>query len=202
MYVARDGSYILNDSIQDIDNNGEISVNPDMFECDSLMTPVIALLNKKGYKTEYCCQGHIMTHYPLEFDVFKGDTYELQTLRNFSVPYISFEKGVPSDNFLKPDFPYDSWYFEAKSTSFGRNKVTIDIKEADFFNLKSCDSFIIRARAEKFDNAIKKFGESYNDLNFYQDILTIINKLYEFVKKLPDINTQNSEHIKFCKIVI
>ena len=30
----------------------------DYFECDDLIAPAISLLNKKGYKTEFCCSGH------------------------------------------------------------------------------------------------------------------------------------------------
>lgn len=29
------------------------------FECDDNMAPIISILNKKGYKTAYCCEGHI-----------------------------------------------------------------------------------------------------------------------------------------------
>lgn len=28
------------------------------FECDDLIAPAISLLNKKGYKTVFCCSGH------------------------------------------------------------------------------------------------------------------------------------------------
>ena len=30
----------------------------DYFECDDLIAPAISLLNKKGYRTEFCCSGH------------------------------------------------------------------------------------------------------------------------------------------------
>ena len=33
------------------------------FECDELIAPVIELLNKKGYKTKFCCAGHPYPHY-------------------------------------------------------------------------------------------------------------------------------------------
>ena len=30
----------------------------DYFECDDLIAPAISLLNRKGYKTTFCCSGH------------------------------------------------------------------------------------------------------------------------------------------------
>lgn len=30
----------------------------DYFECDDLIAPAISLLNKKGYKTKFCCSAH------------------------------------------------------------------------------------------------------------------------------------------------
>lgn len=31
----------------------------DWYECDELMVPIITKLNIKGWKTKYCCSGHI-----------------------------------------------------------------------------------------------------------------------------------------------
>ncbi len=31
----------------------------DYFECDEFIAPIISLLNKKGYKTKFCCEGHL-----------------------------------------------------------------------------------------------------------------------------------------------
>ena len=33
--------------------------NGEMFECDEEMAIPIAILNKKGYTTRYCCSGHL-----------------------------------------------------------------------------------------------------------------------------------------------
>ena len=30
----------------------------DYFECDDMIAPTISLLNRKGYKTCFCCGGH------------------------------------------------------------------------------------------------------------------------------------------------
>lgn len=39
-------------------NSKTYELDKDIFEVDELMTDSIILLNKKGYKTENCCQGH------------------------------------------------------------------------------------------------------------------------------------------------
>lgn len=47
--------------ISTIDENGNYS-SLDMIELDDLMITPILLLNKKGYKTEWCCSGHVYEH--------------------------------------------------------------------------------------------------------------------------------------------
>jgi hypothetical protein len=32
------------------------------FVCDEWIAPIIQILNKKGYKTKYCCSGHLTSH--------------------------------------------------------------------------------------------------------------------------------------------
>lgn len=47
--------------ISTIDENGNYS-SLDMIVLDDLMITPILLLNKKGYKTEWCCSGHVYEH--------------------------------------------------------------------------------------------------------------------------------------------
>jgi hypothetical protein len=34
--------------------------NKKLFDCDEYMIPTIKILNEKGYKTQFCCSGHII----------------------------------------------------------------------------------------------------------------------------------------------
>ena len=43
------------------------------FEVDELIAPIIALLNRKGYKTEYSCAGH--PYYDEDCDIMWLDSY-------------------------------------------------------------------------------------------------------------------------------
>ena len=52
-----------------------IDINPDdYFECDEEIAPIICLLNKKGYRTKYCCQGHLYDS--INAAVFKIDNID------------------------------------------------------------------------------------------------------------------------------
>lgn len=62
--------------------------NDDYFECDDLIAPAIALLNKKGYKTTFCCSGH---PYPY-IDSVLCDTLEIT--ENYDVLEIKLAEEV------------------------------------------------------------------------------------------------------------
>ena len=37
----------------------DIRIKSSLFEVDELIAPIISTLNKKGYKTSFCCSGHL-----------------------------------------------------------------------------------------------------------------------------------------------
>ena len=58
-----------------------------MVEIDKLMVPVITELNRKGWYTDFCCEGHIGPSYL--GDTFQ-DALDDETIDD-SFPYISFD---------------------------------------------------------------------------------------------------------------
>jgi len=46
------------------------------FECDDLIAPIIAMLNRKGYKTMACCAGHPYTGKDYVYSVYEGKEFE------------------------------------------------------------------------------------------------------------------------------
>ena len=45
----------------------------DYFECDEFIAPIISLLNKKGYRTKFCCEGHLYDDELVSEHTFKDD---------------------------------------------------------------------------------------------------------------------------------
>ncbi len=106
----------------------------DYFECDEFIAPIISLLNKKGYKTKFCCEGHLyddaftsqfaplednevpnennilgyISHEPINDENWK---YQVHIRRSELNGYITFESYVNIERFLDtfPEtnvFPY------------------------------------------------------------------------------------------------
>ena len=55
-------------NIFSISPNGNKSFDEACFQVDTLMTPIIAIMLKKGYKTKACCAGHVSTAYCPNYD--------------------------------------------------------------------------------------------------------------------------------------
>lgn len=57
------------------------------FECDDMIAPAISLLNKKGYKTTFCCSGHpfagideaLHMEYPTEEEIKELNIYRIES---------------------------------------------------------------------------------------------------------------------------
>ena len=61
-----------------------------LFETDELFAPIISILNKKGYKTKFCCSGHIKP----ESDIIYCPTYT-KIHKNYDIDsYIVFEEDI------------------------------------------------------------------------------------------------------------
>lgn len=70
--------------------------NKKSFECDELMVHIIKSLNLKGYKTEYCCSGHV---YSENYDTSYIGTY---ILFNKLYKFKSIPKGFIQEDEDKP----------------------------------------------------------------------------------------------------
>lgn len=65
------------------------NIDEPVFKCDELLAPTIQLLNMLGYKTTYCCSGHLAD---IEFD--KNILKDHPDFRYHGECYIAFEKSV------------------------------------------------------------------------------------------------------------
>lgn len=95
----------------------------DFFEVDELIAPTIAILNKKNYKTAFCCSGHIFKSLVgltvtagfkgeiegIKIDSNEGDDdIEIDMVQDISDVYICFEK-IHDFESLPSGFYYDDY---------------------------------------------------------------------------------------------
>lgn len=86
------------DEIEFIETSGikcmDKNCGGELFEVDELFAPIISLLNKKGYKTLFCCSGHIKS----ESDVLYCEKYTKYHKSISIESYIMFEQGIVLPN--------------------------------------------------------------------------------------------------------
>ena len=81
------------------------------FEVDTLVSPVISMLIKKGYMTRACCSGHVSDTFVNNFNECIDDVNSEYGFEKFDMvnnPYIAFERGV--EPYMK-NLPYQ-WKWE------------------------------------------------------------------------------------------
>ena len=69
----------------------------EVIEVDELFIPVITELNNKGYKTRYCCSGHLVEN-PSSYIYFEDDA---------TLPYLP--KGYLYDQDMYPHVDWNKW---------------------------------------------------------------------------------------------
>ena len=148
------------------------------FECDDLIAPAISLLNKKGYKTEFCCSGHPYS----VIDSMAASAYPSEKdIENIGIISI-----VPSEN--TKDIP--DW---------------VDKKEYSYYitfynSYPDCGFYVTFKEDYEFNNLpkgayIHEEGGIYwnidepstNDFNMVTRIYEFNKAFYEWVEKLPSL---------------
>jgi len=71
-----------------------------LVQIDEMMLPTISLLNKKGYRTRFCCSGHVYDDFIHPFLLFQT--------------YVIFEKNIMLPS-IPNDFRYDGNYEDGRS---------------------------------------------------------------------------------------
>lgn len=145
----------------------------DFFEIDELIIPLIKICNQKGYKTRYCCAGHIPHHELSEGKYYKQNTTD--------IPYIMFDKPYLFTNLpsmwhsempsINKDGPYVILRYNHKPNEFYSKQAKSSKNMELYVNIvkgiqELCRYFEKLPDASKMEVAseewIKAYGESYN----------------------------------------
>lgn len=182
------------------------------FECDDLIAPVISLLNKKGYKTKFCCAGHPYSHYTeMYLLVYEGEQGGILSITgpisNLDPKCIRFLKEVSQDEIpeehqffpeeIDESKPHKFYYVETAGFIYG-NVAYISF-EKDYFIEEDLPLGWSLFEEELFDkddsssskNIIQFDFSSYKDFYyFYIQQIAVFMDLYNWVKTLPQIDNE------------
>ena len=178
-------------NIFSISPNGNKSFDEACFQVDTLMTPIISVLLKKGYKTRACCSGHVSTVYcPNYDDCIDDPEIKYETEKNLSVymPYIMFDDDikVPLE-----DLPESEEEF--RKTKYFKFKVG-DIIPV-FENAKNGFNLAIRPNIEYYG----LYSDNWYDpirrdpFIFYCKLVSALHELYLWAVKLPAAQVEPEE---------
>lgn len=154
----------------------------DYFECDDLIAPAISLLNKKGYKTLFCCSGHPYPYIHDEFSVnypISGDGFDYLSIQ--SVDNISEElKACMDDYDYDEDCPYK--YYNIYKCHY---RSSLYVLFADKYNFPSIpeNSRLEDGNSIYFDT----FKDDINDFDAVTKIYELNKLFYEWVESLDNI---------------
>jgi len=110
-----------------------------LFEVDELFAPIMLILNKKGYKTKYCCSGHIKPDEEITYCKKYQKHYKNLEIHS----YICFNSDV-----IIPNIPKGYRYDKKSSVE---DSVTIRRK----FNSKKTPTTLLREIMENTLNVLE-----------------------------------------------
>lgn len=178
------------------------------FECDDLIAPIISLLNKKGYKTKFCCAGHPYSEYTemylLLYDGEKGGISSvLGHIDSLDPGHITCikkvsEEEIPEEHQFLPEEIDESrkhqfFYVETAGLVYG-NIAYISF-EKDYFAEEDLpvgwklyeEEYIGNNEENKGNNSIMEYEFATNQdvYYFYTQQVAVFMDLYNWVKALP-----------------
>lgn len=159
----------------------EIIPDSRIIEVDDEIAETISVLNKKGYRTEYCCGGHINKYEYYSMICDKSFMDEEKLKKDFIEYYIS---DISNERFrIVYPKPLSSIYIKF-------------IKDYKFENLPLGFEKVSAFDKEKFDiieHIINYYQNSVvrDNKDVYNEIIKYNKLLLEWANNLPDINERN-----------
>lgn len=167
----------------------EIIPDSKIIEVDDDIAEAISLLNKKGYKTKYCCSGHANKH-----EYYSGIICDKSLIdeKKFKEDYIEYYiDEIDKNNFrlIYPKKFTGIYIMFVKDYNF--NNLPVGFEKIPIWDEKeNKPSSKIFDTIEHIVNYYDK-GKLRNDNEVQKEINKYNELLLEWVRKLPDINERN-----------
>ena len=178
-----------------VSGNDDVFDTDIYFECDDLIAPAISLLNKKGYKTKFCCSGH-------PFDYIIGSICETDDEFNDEYVIRKCSSNNPKVKEAFSDTNVDEYPFYVV-TKFAENVFYVYFEEEyNFTNLPDefeIDSPVIDGNKLHCIRYKFRYDEITNSTDTFKEITRIYNinrKFYKWVKSLDDMNATKTKEVK------
>lgn len=149
----------------------------DYFECDDLMAPAISLLNKKGYKTKFCCSGHTYPKHVGSFGKTLPNTYKMREI-------IYCEKSENLKGLYPNQIIESNPYYIIHISKVDPIRFYVSFEDKyNFPHLPEDAFFTNEGRCIRYQYPIDE-----NDVfNNFEIILRMNKSFYEWIEKLPSL---------------
>lgn len=170
----------------------EIIPDENIIEVDDEIAEAISILNKKGYKTQYCCGGHIKNMFKYDKQICDISLLDEEKIKQDFIEYFISNISDTKFSLISP-IEFTSIYIK-----FDKD-YNFEYLPAGFTKSPAWDDNISDWSKENFDTIehkvpyyekkiVRKVDDVHNEIIKYNKLLV------NWANKLPDINERNDKY--------